>query len=313
MTAQLLIDAQNLGLEMPIFLPQDQSILSNPMTLITDFYRNQNVRQVKHVLHGVSFQLRAGERLALIGQNGAGKSTLLRVIGGIYQPSVGQLTMNCTTYGLFEVALGMVPEATGLENIYIRGLEMGLSMKEVRDKIPGIVEFSGLQESIDKPFNTYSTGMRLRLAVSIALSVQPDVMLLDEWIGSGDAEFQARVTARMNELVDGARGLLLASHNDGLLKRVCTHGMVLDGGACKFYGSLADALEYYYENISPDVRPQERKRAVNTAAARSEPKFMGRPMPEFAARKLTPSAMSTAPESARAVPVKHGSNAAKPA
>ncbi|HMN38422.1 MAG TPA: ATP-binding cassette domain-containing protein [Hyphomicrobium sp.] len=251
MDTLVLIDARNVGFSMPVYLPQERNIMANPMSLLSDFYTNQHARSVRQVLIGLTFTLRAGERLGIIGQNGAGKSTLLRVIGGVYQPTSGELIRNCAPMGLFDIASGFIQEATGLENIYLRGLEMGLRMKTIREKLPEIVEFSGLGESIDKPLNTYSAGMRLRLAVAVSLSVQPDVLLLDEWIGAGDAVFQAKVTARMNDLVDGARGLMLASHNDALLKRVCTRGLVMSHGRCIFLGPVDEALDYYHTHIDP--------------------------------------------------------------
>lgn len=251
MTAQTLIDADAIGLSVPVFEPQERSILQNPLAIVTDFYKGTEQRRDRVILDNVTLRLSAGDRLAVIGENGAGKSTLLRVLGGIYRPTTGRLTLNCNPRGLFDIALGFLPDATGLENIYLRSLEMGTPMSEIRTKLPGIADFSGLGDRLDKPFNSYSAGMRLRLAVSIALSVQPDVILLDEWIGAGDATFQVKVTARMNELVEGARGLVLASHNDNLLKRVCTHGIVMDHGHSVFHGALDEALAYYHEKIRP--------------------------------------------------------------
>lgn len=249
MSEPLLIDAVKIGFSMPVYQPQERSIMSNPMSLLTDFYTSGHERHIKAILRDVTFQVRPGDRIGIIGQNGAGKSTLLRLVGGIYQPTEGTLTCNCRPKGLFDIAVGFVPDATGLENTYLRGLEMGMSMADIRARVPSIVDFSGLAEAIDRPFVTYSAGMRLRLAVAIALSVQPDVMLLDEWIGAGDATFQVKVTARMNELVDGAKALMLASHNDALLKRVCNRGMVMNQGSCVFQGPIAEALAYYHSHI----------------------------------------------------------------
>lgn len=267
MATQVLIDAQKIGLSVPVYQAQERSILKNPLSLLADFYVGGEHRTNRQLLEDITFTLEAGDRMALIGENGAGKSTLLRVVGGIYRPTSGSLTLNCTPKGLFDIALGFQPDATGLENIYLRGLEMGMTMADVRLRLPEIIDFSGLGDHIDKAFNSYSAGMRLRLVVAIALSVQPDVMLLDEWIGAGDATFQAKVTARMNELVQGARGLMLASHNDVLLKRVCTRGMVLDHGRCVFVGPLNEALAHYHEKI----RPMRKDAAENTSAVRPGP------------------------------------------
>lgn len=268
MTGEILIDAHDIGFAMPVYLPQDRSIIANPMSLFRDFYVSGHERQIKQVLSGITFQLEAGQRIGVIGANGAGKSTLLRLLGGIYKPTHGRLDMRCKPRGLFDIATGFLPDATGIENINLRGFEIGLSMAEIRALTPEIIEFSGLGDSISKPFSSYSSGMRLRLAVAIALSVQPDVMLLDEWIGLGDAKFQAKVTARMNALVDGARGLLLASHNDTLLKRVCTHGIVIHEGRAVYFGAIGDALAHYHAQISPRPAPAKPAlAAVNRAAA----------------------------------------------
>jgi len=248
MTSEVLIEARNIGLAVPVIKPQERSILANPASLLTDFYWNSSSRHPHLLLQDVSFTLRSGEKLAIIGPNGAGKSTLLRLIAGIYRPSSGSLRVNCMPRGLFDIALGFVGEATGLENIYLRGLEMGLTVARIRELIPQIMEFSELGEQIDKPLVSFSTGMRLRLAVAISLAEQPDVMLLDEWIGSGDASFQGKVADRMNELVAGSRGLILASHSESLLKTVCTHGLVLSKGKVAFIGTLDEALENYRQS-----------------------------------------------------------------
>lgn len=271
MVGDVLIEALNIGLSIPVYLPQERSIMRNPASLVSDFYLNNRNRHVQELLIDLSFSLRAGQRLAVIGLNGAGKSTLLRLLGGIYRPTKGTLTINCMPKGLFDISLGFIGDATGLENIYLRGLEMGLTIAQIRELIPKIIDFSELSASIDKPLNTFSTGMRLRLAVSIALSVQPDVMLLDEWIGSGDSAFQSKVTERLNQLVDASRGLILASHNDVLLKRVCTSGIVLQKGRSVFLGELSEALGYYHEHIRPSPkRPQPTKLEPDKSQPSSE-------------------------------------------
>ena len=132
----LLIDARSIGLSVPVISPKDRSILSNPSSLLSDFYFGNTVREPQALLSDISFKLHTGEKLAVIGSNGAGKSTLLRLLGGIYQPTQGNLSLKCTPRGLFDVAVGFVGEATGLENIYLRGLEMGLSMSAIRALIP---------------------------------------------------------------------------------------------------------------------------------------------------------------------------------
>ena len=244
-----LIDAQDLTLHVPVVTQSDRSLRANPLRLISDFYLSRSTRVTATLLDNVNFKLLAGQRLGIIGENGAGKSTLLRVIAGIYQPSSGRLVVCGKAKGLFDISLGMQPEATGLENIYMRGLQMGMSLRSVRKLVPEVLEFSELSEHIDNPLSTYSTGMRLRLAIAISTMIEPDILLLDEWIGAGDARFNEKVKARMMSLVEGSRGLVIATHNTALMRSLCTHGLVLQKGRMRFVGPLDEALQVYQDQI----------------------------------------------------------------
>lgn len=249
--SQLLIDARGISLHIPISLPAERNLMSNPRRLITDLYLSKSRRKIATLLDGLSFTLAPGERLGLIGPNGAGKSTLLRVLAGIYRPSNGNLTVNGTAKGLFDIGLGMMPEATGLENIYLRGYQMGLGSREIRDLIPQVLEFSELDGELEKPLATYSTGMRLRLAVAVSTMIEPDILLLDEWIGTGDARFNAKVTERMMSLVQASRGMIIATHNVGLMKSLCSHGLVMQKGKAVYYGEIDEALHCYRTVVAP--------------------------------------------------------------
>lgn len=242
---QPLLQANNLLLRVPVFRPEDRQLLANPRRFLTDLYFNRSRRGIVTILDDISLTLMPGERLGVIGANGAGKSTLLRVLAGIYQPTDGTLIVNGSVNGLFNISLGMNPEATGLENIYMRGLQMGMKLREIKALVPEIVGFAELEEAIDNPLNTYSTGMYMRLAFSVSTMVEPDILLLDEWIGTGDARFRQKVKARMDTLVENSRGLVLASHNTGLMKSLCTQGLVLAKGKMLFCGGLDEALEVY--------------------------------------------------------------------
>jgi len=244
-----LIEAKNFSLRVPVITAKESGLMRNPLQLVGDFYFSRKVRPKANLLEDVSFMQQPGERLGLIGANGAGKSTLLRVLAGIYAPSSGKLEVNGSAKGLFDISLGMHPDATGLENIYLRGLQMGLGLKAIRSLIPDVMAFSELGEHIGKQLATYSTGMRLRLAIAVSTMINPDILLLDEWIGAGDERFNAKVKERMMGLVDGSRGLVLATHNVGLMKTFCTHGMVLDRGRLAFYGTLSDAQKFYSSEI----------------------------------------------------------------
>lgn len=256
--SDFLLKADKACLSVPIFQPADRQIMTNPLRFITDLYLSRTTRGIAYLLNNISIEVHAGERIGVIGANGAGKSTLLRLLAGIYTPTTGSVQTRGSVKGLFDISLGMNLEATGLENIYMRGLQMGYHFGEIREMIPDILAFSELEEVIEKPLNTYSTGMRLRLAVAISTTRAPDLLLLDEWIGTGDLHFRDKVKDRMDKLVESAHGLIIATHNTGLMKALCTRGVVLDKGNLVYAGALDDALAYYEEEV----------RAGTTAAAK---------------------------------------------
>lgn len=257
--APALVQARDVALDVPMMTSSERSLLKNPMRLFTDLYLSRGRRGVATLLDGISFTLLSGQRLGLIGENGAGKSTLLRLLAGIYLPSRGALEVNGVAKGLFDISLGMHSEASGLQNIYMRGLQMGMSLREIRAIAPEIVEFSELQDAIDKPIGIYSSGMRIRLAIAISTIIAPpDILLLDEWIGAADARFNAKVRARMMRLIEGSRGLVLATHNAVLMKSLCTHGLVIEKGRIAYFGPIADALQFYGKATLPTAGAQQR-------------------------------------------------------
>jgi ABC-type polysaccharide/polyol phosphate transport system ATPase subunit len=181
-------------------------------------------------LDGVSFELQAGDRLGLVGQNGAGKTTLLKVLYGVYDATEGILDIDGRVDGLFNLRLGFRAEATGRRNIELRGLINGWTRAEIRGRMDEIIEFSELGDFINMPFRTYSQGMAARLAFSIATSFEPEILLMDEWIGAGDPQFQEKARARMGQLAEKAGIIVLASHNQALLKRTCNKILTLEKG-----------------------------------------------------------------------------------
>lgn len=195
----------------------------------------QGSRQFVTALDGVSFSLSAGDRLGVVGANGSGKTTLLKVLCGIYQPTSGHVDISGRVDALFNISLGFRHEATGRRNIILRGLVNGWSEEEIQNRIDDIIAFSELGEFIDVPFKAYSQGMAARLAFSIATSLDPQILLMDEWIGAGDPAFQEKARARMNELADKAGIIVLASHNHALLKRACNLIVELDTGRIKAF------------------------------------------------------------------------------
>jgi lipopolysaccharide transport system ATP-binding protein len=191
-------------------------------------------------LDGIGFTLESGDRLGLVGPNGAGKTTLLKVLYGIYEPSSGSVAVEGRVDALFNINLGFRKEATGRRNIVLRGLIAGRSHDQITERMDEIIEFSELEDFIDIPLKAYSQGMAGRLAFSIATSFEPEILLMDEWIGAGDAAFQEKAGKRMAELSEKAGIIVLASHNEALLKKTCNRRLELEGGRVKALGPFGD-------------------------------------------------------------------------
>lgn len=196
-------------------------------------------------IENVSLVLEHGDRVGLIGPNGAGKSTLLRVLAGVYEPTLGAVHSRGRIASLLNVSLGIDPEATGYENIMLRGLLFGLTSEDVHARTEEIADFTELGDYLAMPVYTYSAGMKVRLALGVCTCIDPDILLMDEWIGVSDATFVEKAHRRLQEFVGRAGILVLASHNDQLLERVCDTGVWLDAGRVKLRGSIQDVLREY--------------------------------------------------------------------
>ena len=196
-------------------------------------------------LKNVSFDIQSGQRVGIIGRNGSGKSTLLRVLGGIYEPTAGSLQMEGRISSLFNINLGLRGESTGRENITLRGLIKGLSYDEIAEKADEIIAFAELENFIDMPLRTYSSGMAMRLAFAIATAFSPEILLLDEWIGAGDVEFREKAQERMHSLVSQSGITVIASHNRALLRAVCDYGLWLDRGVMRAFRPIDEVYELY--------------------------------------------------------------------
>lgn len=201
-------------------------------------------------LTDVSFSLEEGDRVALIGHNGAGKTTLLRVLAGIYQPVSGEIVVKGSVAPLFDVSLGMSPDATGFENIRLRALYLGMSTAEINAKIEEIAEFTELGPFLDMPLRTYSLGMHTRLAFAVSTSIEPEILLLDEGIGAGDASFVERANARLSAFIERAGIMVLASHSQDLVSRFCNKALVMEHGRSIFFGPVEDGLAFYHARIA---------------------------------------------------------------
>lgn len=198
-----------------------------------------------HALKDISLSILPGERVGLLGHNGAGKSTFLKMVAGLYPISTGNRVVEGTVRSLLDIGLGFEPEATGRENILYRGLLLGLTPRFMRAMEAEIVEFADIGEFIDYPIKTYSAGMQVRLAFAISTAVGGDILLLDEVIGAGDANFMIKARKRIRELVEKAEILLLASHDFVTLRSICGRGLVFHHGQIVFDGEIGEAVEQY--------------------------------------------------------------------
>jgi lipopolysaccharide transport system ATP-binding protein len=200
-------------------------------------------------LKDINFEVKRGEVLGIIGKNGAGKSTLLKILSKVTGPTTGSIKSRGRIASLLEVGTGFHPEMTGKENIFLNGAILGMTKKEIANKLDEIIEFSGCERFIDTPVKRYSSGMKVRLAFAVAAFLEPDILVVDEVLAVGDAEFQKKAIGKMQDIsnTDG-RTVLFVSHNMAAVKNLCTRGVVLENGETKFEGNIDEAIDAYLKN-----------------------------------------------------------------
>jgi ABC-type polysaccharide/polyol phosphate transport system ATPase subunit len=198
-----------------------------------------------YALKDVSLELKEGDCLGLVGPNGAGKSTLLSVIAGLSWPDAGSVTINGRVAALLELGSGFHPDLTGAENVLLNAALLGFSRRRASEKFDEIVEFSGIRDFIHEPLRTYSAGMTLRLAFSVAMAVDPDILLIDEILAVGDQAFQAKCIGRIMELKNAGRVLICASHAMDTLRQLSTKAVWLDHGSVRRFGPAAEVIDAY--------------------------------------------------------------------
>jgi lipopolysaccharide transport system ATP-binding protein len=226
------IKAQNLVVEFPLFNNTHRSIKNAVLHATTGGRLAKYAGKTTGVraLDTLNFEIQKGDRVGLMGHNGSGKTTLLRVLAGAYEPTHGALYLKGRVASLLDISLGMDHDATGYENIFLRGIMMGLTPAEIREKTDEIAAFTELGEYLDMPVRTYSSGMQLRLAFAVSTSVQADIIVMDEWLSVGDAAFMAKASERLQKLVDGASILVIASHDPGLINKICNRAFRMEHG-----------------------------------------------------------------------------------
>lgn len=207
-------------------------------------------RVLVRALTDLSFAIERGDRVGLVGANGAGKTTLLRVLAGIFEPTRGTVEISGRVSALLNVSVGLNPEATGRENIMLRGMYMNMHPKQMRTFADEIIEFTELGDYIDMPAKTYSSGMMVRLAFAISTCVPPEILLMDEWLSAGDARFLVKAKKRMADFVNRSSILVLASHSMELLLEWCQTGILLDHGHAVAVGPIEDIVAAYRGSVA---------------------------------------------------------------
>ena len=237
----------NVTVEFPIYSIGMRSLKHRMMNLGSGGRMSRDAAQRLTVtaVRNVSAEFNHGDRVALVGRNGAGKTTLLRVLAGVYEPSFGDVTTQGQVATLFDVSLGLDTEATGYENIHRQGTLLGLSARKIAERTEEIAAFTELGDYLRVPVRTYSSGMVLRLAFAISTSVEPEILLMDEWIGVGDARFIEKAEQRMQALVSKAGIMAIASHSADLVRRVCNKALYMEKGEVVAAGPVDEVLAAY--------------------------------------------------------------------
>ena len=241
------IHLEDVSLDFPLFGSGSRSLKKAVMRIGSGgrVARESDDTIVVRALRHLSLTVHHGERVGLVGPNGAGKSTLLRVLAGIYEPTQGVVEREGTAVALFDPSLGMDMEATGYENITLRGQLMGLTRGELREQTEDIVAFTELGPYLDMPVRTYSSGMMLRLAFAVSTCMVPEILLMDEWIGAGDARFLDKAQRRLLSMVKQSGILVLASHSEDIIRRMCNRALLVEGGRLVASGTPDEIFALY--------------------------------------------------------------------
>lgn len=253
------IRLKNVSLTYDLHLDRTNNLKEFVVNLFTGRKYVSTRKQKINAIDNLSLDVNEGDRLGIIGLNGSGKSTTLKVISGILKPTKGTVEVQGTVQPLIEIGAGFDPEFTGRENIYLNGYMLGFTKAEIRAKEQEIIAFTDLGDFIDTPIKYYSSGMSVRLAFTIATSIKPEILVFDEMLAAGDAQFMAKAKARISDLMNQSKIIVIVSHDMGLIESTCNRVIVLNRGQRVFEGSPKDAIAFYNkQNTQPGlaVTPQ---------------------------------------------------------
>lgn len=236
------IKLTDVSLSYPLYTHQSRSLRKTVLTRLGGKVAKHNNLIVVEALRGINLTLNDGDRLGVIGHNGAGKTTLLRVLAQVYEPQIGKVEVQGKLSSLVDITLGMDPEATGWDNIIFRSVFLGLTYTQARALSPSIAEFSELGEYLDMPVRTYSSGMYMRLAFAVTTSVYPDILVMDEMIGAGDARFFDKAVARVTALMNRTRIMIVASHSNFTITQFCNKVLWMERGEIKALGTVGEII-----------------------------------------------------------------------
>jgi ABC-2 type transport system ATP-binding protein/lipopolysaccharide transport system ATP-binding protein len=245
------IRLENVSVAFPIYDASSRSLKKRLVGAATGGrIQSEAGPSVVQALDGVTLHFQHGDRVGLVGHNGAGKTTLLRVLAGIYEPCEGMVRVDGNVAPLFDISLGMDAESTGYENILLRGLFLGMPRAEIEARMGEIAEFTELGNFLDLPIRTYSAGMHMRLAFAVSTSINPDILLLDEGIGAGDAAFLEKANRRLLEFTSKAAIIVLASHSEQLISKMCRNSVLMEHGRVIEVGPTDKILAHYRERVA---------------------------------------------------------------
>jgi lipopolysaccharide transport system ATP-binding protein len=239
------IRLKNVSVDIPIYSSSSRLLKSRVLNVLSGgrIASKSEGRLEFGALNSISIDIKSGDRIGVIGENGAGKSTLLRVLSGVYAPTAGCVEISGSIASLIDLSLGIDPDLSGVENIYLRGLLLGLSKAKIDQLVNSIIDFTEIGDFIEMPLRTYSTGMQMRLAFAVSTALRPDILLMDEWLSVGDGNFQKKAIHRMNEMIANTKILILASHSIDLIKAACTKVIWLKEGRLEMFDDINIVLE----------------------------------------------------------------------